>query len=175
MRVFFRPSLYAPIAALALIVSLAACSPAPAATIDIVGCRPGSQVPDCLGTDVPAVRAAMQPTSTSVPAATASVPPAATPAQAQGGGSVLGTLEIHSVDLGFQPTNLSVEQAGRYTIKFTNDGAIPHDVTFPDGAKLVANPKETKTAEVDVPASGLSFICSIPGHADAGMKGTISV
>ena len=28
---------------------------------------------------------------------------------------------------------------------------------------------------VAVPAEGLSFICSIPGHADAGMTGTISV
>jgi nitrite reductase (NO-forming) len=39
----------------------------------------------------------------------------------------------------------------------------------------LANPKETKSVEVDVPASGLSFICSLPGHADAGMKGAISV
>jgi nitrite reductase (NO-forming) len=31
------------------------------------------------------------------------------------------------------------------------------------------------SAVVSVPAEGLSFICSIPGHADAGMKGTISV
>jgi nitrite reductase (NO-forming) len=101
----------------------------------------------------------------------------ATPANsaAQAGGPTLGTLEIHSVDLGFKPTNLNVEKPGRYTIKLTNDGVIPHDVTFPDGTKLAANPKETKSADVDVPASGLSFICSVPGHADAGMKGAISV
>lgn len=97
----------------------------------------------------------------------------ATPAQ-QGTG-VLGTLEVHSIDLGFKPTNLNVEKPGRYTIKFVNDGVIMHDLTFPNGAKIVANPKETKTIDVDVPAAGFSFICSVPGHADAGMKGTISV
>lgn len=104
-------------------------------------------------------------------------PPANAPAQpaGQAEGTVLGTLEIQGVDLGFKPTNLNVEKPGRYTIKFTNDGVIPHDVTFPNGLKLVANAKETKTTDVDVPASGLSFICSVPGHADAGMKGVIAV
>jgi nitrite reductase (NO-forming) len=91
------------------------------------------------------------------------------------GGATLGTLEIHSIDLGFKPTNLNVEKAGRYTIKFVNDGVILHDVTFPTGAKIEAKAHETKTVDVDVPASGLTFLCSIPGHAEAGMKGAISV
>jgi nitrite reductase (NO-forming) len=90
-------------------------------------------------------------------------------------GAAAGSLEIRGIDIGFQPANLHVEKPGSYSISFTNDGAIPHDVTFPDGTKLVANAKETKTAEVEVPASGLSFICSVPGHAEAGMKGAISV
>jgi nitrite reductase (NO-forming) len=94
---------------------------------------------------------------------------------AQQTGTIPGTLEIHSVDLGFSPTNLNVEKPGRYTIRLTNDGALQHDVTFPNGTKIVAKSKGTASAEVDVPASGLSFICSIPGHADAGMKGAISV
>jgi nitrite reductase (NO-forming) len=92
---------------------------------------------------------------------------------AQGG--PLGTLEIHSVDLGFTPANLKVDRPGRYTIKLINDGGIPHDITFADGTKIAANSKETKTIDVDVPAAGLTFICSIPGHADAGMKGAITV
>jgi nitrite reductase (NO-forming) len=87
----------------------------------------------------------------------------------------LGILEIHSVDLGFKPSTISVERPGRYTVKLINDGVMQHDITFPNGTKLTANANETKTADVDVPAAGLSFICSIPGHADAGMKGTITV
>jgi nitrite reductase (NO-forming) len=99
--------------------------------------------------------------------------PADTPAQPAS--AAAGSIAIHVVDIGFQPVNLHVEQPGRHVISFTNDGAILHDLTFADGTQLVANPQETKTAEVDVPASGLSFICSVPGHADAGMKGAISV
>ena len=86
-----------------------------------------------------------------------------------------GTIEIHAFDLGFKPNAVTFEKPGRYTIKLVNDGAIPHDIAFPDGAKVVANSKETKTLDIDVPAAGTTFICSIPGHAEAGMKGTITV
>jgi nitrite reductase (NO-forming) len=77
--------------------------------------------------------------------------------------------------MGFKPTALTVDQPGRYTIKLVNDGVIPHDIKFPDGTKVVANAGETKTVDVDVPTEGLIFICSIPGHEQAGMKGTIKV
>lgn len=89
--------------------------------------------------------------------------------------AVLGTLEIHSVEMGFKPATLHVAQPGRYTIKLINDGMIPHDIAFPHGTKVVANAGETKTIDVDIPAGGLSFICSVPGHAQAGMKGEITV
>lgn len=89
--------------------------------------------------------------------------------------TVLGVLEIHSFDLGFKPATLEVAAAGRYTVKLVNDGTIAHDITFPDGAKITAQAGQTQSLDVDVPATGLTFICSIPGHEQAGMKGTISV
>ena len=95
-----------------------------------------------------------------------------------GGGQVLGNLEISSVDsvdLGFDPEELVVDTAGAYEVRLTNDGAIPHDITFPDGQKAVAVSGESASVVVQVPADGLHFICSIPGHADAGMKGKIMV
>lgn len=170
--------LFALIAISALVLSLAACSQKPVATIDPLNCRPGAQVGDCVGAAQAQSATIAQGQSAAAAqgqSATIAQGQNTAVAQGQGGGGSLGTLEIHSVDLGFQPTNLNVEKPGRYTIKFVNDGAIMHDVTFPDGMKIVANSKETKTADIDVPAGGLSFICSIPGHADAGMKGTIAV
>jgi len=103
---------------------------------------------------------------------------AATPAASQGpttSGEVLGTLEVDAIDLAFKPGDLSVPKAGKYEVKLANTGAIPHDITFADGTTMLANPGETKTITVDVPDAGVTFICSIPGHADAGMKGSIKV
>jgi nitrite reductase (NO-forming) len=89
--------------------------------------------------------------------------------------NTLGTLEFYSFEMGFRPSTLEVAQAGRYTIKLINEGVLPHDITFPDGTAIVAQAGETVTGEVDIPAEGLSFICAVPGHEQAGMVGTITV
>ncbi len=99
---------------------------------------------------------------------------AATPASAATGES-LGTLKITAIDLGFTPKDLQVPKAGTYEVQLTNTGAIPHDITFPDGKTALAKAGETASIKVNVPAGGLTFICAIPGHADAGMKGAITV
>ena len=101
--------------------------------------------------------------------------PGATADPGSASGDVLGALEVTAVDLGFTPATLSVATPGKYEVKLANTGSIIHDITFPDGTKISAESGETASAVVDVPANGLAFLCSIPGHKDAGMVGTISV
>jgi nitrite reductase (NO-forming) len=109
--------------------------------------------------------------STTVAAAAAAAPSMA----AAAGASVAGTLTVTAFDLGFKPASLSVPSAGRYEIKLDNTGATAHDITFPDGTRIAADAGATATGEVDVPATGLTFLCAIPGHAAAGMQGSITV
>jgi len=136
-------------------------------TVGLAGCG-GAADPQWTYAPAPTGDVAVgQPTT-----APASQAPAASRAPS---GGVLGTLEVTGVDLGFEPANMIVDTAGDYEVKLVNTGSILHDITFPDGTTIQANAGETASAVVAVPAGGLSFICSIPGHADAGMKGTISV
>jgi nitrite reductase (NO-forming) len=110
---------------------------------------------------------------TPAPVAAASGAPGAAPeSHAPAAG---GALEIDAFDMGFEPKALTVPAAGTYEVTLTNSGTIPHDITFPDGEQAVANSGEEATLEVAVPETGLTFICSIPGHEQAGMTGTISV
>jgi nitrite reductase (NO-forming) len=97
------------------------------------------------------------------------------PAVAENAAKPVGVIELHATELAFDNMMPEVAAAGRYTIKLVNDGKTPHDVTFPDGTSAAAGPGETATVDVDVPADGIDFICSIPGHAEAGMKGMIMV
>ena len=103
----------------------------------------------------------------------------ASPAASDGqtaGGVVLGTLELNSVDLLFQPAALTVPKAGAYEVKLTNNGALQHDITFADGTTSgLVDPGQTKSIMVAVPDAGITFICSVPGHAAAGMKGGITI
>ncbi len=100
-----------------------------------------------------------QPNATSAPAVAAAA----------------GELRIEAFDLGFKPAAVTVPAAGTYTVTFANTGSTAHDLTFADGTKLVADAGQSTTAEVAIPAGGLAFICSIPGHAQAGMTGQVSV
>jgi nitrite reductase (NO-forming) len=136
-------------------------------TVSLAGCG-GAADPQWTYAPAPSGGVAVgQPTT-----APASQEPA--PSQAPSG-DVLGTLEVTGFDLGFEPAGLIVDTAGDYEVKLVNTGTILHDITFPDGTTVQARAGETASAVVAVPADGLSFICSIPGHADAGMKGTISI
>ncbi len=97
------------------------------------------------------------------------------PAPTEPGPASATTLEIEAFDLGFTPSELTVQAAGRYAVMLMNTGQVAHDITFPGGEQAIAEPGASATVEVDVPAEGLSFLCSIPGHAQAGMTGTIAV
>jgi nitrite reductase (NO-forming) len=90
--------------------------------------------------------------------------------------ATIGTIEIEAFDLGFTPGAISVDAPGRYAVTLTNTGAIPHDVTFLDGSTTgLVDPGESGTVEVDVPAGGLTFLCSVPGHSQAGMEGAVTI
>jgi nitrite reductase (NO-forming) len=153
---------------IAIALAVAACTPASAGRAWTFPPVPSIEPAPA----APVASAPAAPAGTTSPAApTASTSPAAPAAS----GDVLGSLEITAVDLGFQPTNLTVDAPGTYEFTLKNSGTIVHDLTFPDGTKISAQSGESATGTVAIPAEGISFLCSIPGHADAGMKGAVTV
>jgi manganese oxidase len=98
----------------------------------------------------------------------------AQPSQAAAEGPI-GEITITAFDLGFDPAMTHVAAPGTYTVTFVNDGGTYHDLTFADGTVIGAEAHESATGEVTIPADGITFICSVPGHADAGMRGDVMV
>jgi nitrite reductase (NO-forming) len=105
------------------------------------------------------------------------MPGMSAPAVAAGGPSIAagGEIAIDAFDLGFKPAAVAVAAAGTYPVTFHNTGSALHDLTFADGTKLSADAGATVKGTVNVPAAGLGFLCSVPGHAAAGMTGTVAV
>ncbi len=87
----------------------------------------------------------------------------------------IGEITITAFDLGFEPAMAHVSSPGTYSVTFVNDGGTYHDLTFADGTVIGAEAHESATGEVTIPADGITFICSVPGHADAGMTGDVMV
>jgi plastocyanin len=90
-------------------------------------------------------------------------------------------VDIKSLDtLKFDPATVTVKSGTPVRVTIINSGALEHDwvVDNLDGKKLSADakPKTNATAEFTPTAAGTyEFYCSIPGHREAGMKGTLTV
>jgi len=105
--------------------------------------------------------------------------PTRTEAQGGTGGNKLALSADPSGALKFNKDQLNAN-AGNITIAFVNESSTPHDVTVDgDGKELGATKEITKsTAKLDlegVKAGSYTFFCSVPGHEQAGMKGTLTV
>jgi len=69
--------------------------------------------------------------------------------------------------------------AGRMKLVFLNRSTIKHNVNIESGenelGKTATIGRGTTTAFVTLKAGKYNFYCSVPGHEDAGMHGTLIV
>jgi len=80
--------------------------------------------------------------------------------------------------LSFDTKQLSAK-AGTVTISFTNNAPLEHNVTIAKGASVLgATPtfiRGSKPLTLKLAPGKYTFYCSVPGHRQAGMEGTLSV
>ena len=105
-------------------------------------------------------------------------------AQAAPAAPVAAEVKVVATDLKFTPPTIQAKVGQPIKIVLENKGAIEHDIAFPTikadkpgpSLKAVAKPGQTATLEFTPTAKGTyEYICTIPGHKEAGMKGTITV
>jgi glucose/arabinose dehydrogenase/plastocyanin len=83
---------------------------------------------------------------------------------------------ITAVDIAWEPSDVTIPADTDVTIQVPNAGAALHTFVIVDqGIKLEIAPGETQEVSVNLPAGTYEFICDVPGHAEAGMVGTITV
>jgi uncharacterized cupredoxin-like copper-binding protein len=65
---------------------------------------------------------------------------------------------------------------GKVTFKLVNKGSVPHDFKIAGKKSPMVSPKKTKLFVVTLTKKGkIAYICTVPGHAAAGMKGKLTV
>src|SRR6266568_5761772 len=116
----------------------------------------------------------------SVPIVMAPKPVAVTPGASSqptlsGASSVPTSVSITASEFKFTPSTIQVSVGQKVTLTLQNTGVVEHDVTFPGaGFSLLARADQTVTGDFTFDKPGVfDFFCSIPGHKDAGMKGTL--
>ena len=91
-----------------------------------------------------------------------------------------GTLQLAAspTDLAFDKTSLT-SKPGKVTIDFGNPAALEHNVAIDQDGNEIATSEtlsEGKTSvSADLAPGTYTFLCTVPGHAEAGMEGTLTV
>jgi plastocyanin len=122
--------------------------------------------------------AAAAPTTSSAAAPTTSSATSTTAAPAAGASSV--SLEANKEgQLEYNTKSLSAK-AGKVTVDFTNAAPLAHNVNIESssGATVGSTPTFTggsKKLTVTLKPGTYKFFCSVPGHRQAGMEGTLTV
>jgi plastocyanin len=124
-------------------------------------------------------------TTTSTPAATTSSSSSASSSSSPSSGSssakttVLALAASPSGALKYDKSSLAAG-AGKITIDFTNKSPLPHDVVIADSSGKIFGRTPVITGKmvpvtVDLQAGTYTYYCSVPGHRQAGMQGTLTV
>jgi outer membrane protein assembly factor BamB len=87
-----------------------------------------------------------------------------------------GAVVIEAFDLGFNPQAVTIPANTDVTLTLSNTGVLAHDLVSDDGGfkiDMTDGGAENSTT-VNLAAGTYTFICSVEGHAAAGMTGTIT-
>jgi plastocyanin len=92
-----------------------------------------------------------------------------------------GTLDIPAVPSGALAYAFKNAEAspGPLTINSVNESSVPHNIALEGGGVNeegeVVQDGGTSTVEVEVQSGEYTFFCSVPGHREGGMEGTLTV
>jgi plastocyanin len=102
------------------------------------------------------------------------------------GGGPSGTAKANAQNVVDVPTDPSGQlaykfksasaKAGKVTLESKNDASVPHNIAIKGGPSgpVVQGGKVSKIT-ADLKPGSYTFYCAVPGHEQAGMKGTLSV
>jgi len=88
-----------------------------------------------------------------------------------------GEVVVEAYDLGFTPNAFTIPANTDVTLTLKNTGVLIHDLVSDAGgfATSALNGGEEESITINLAAGEYAFICSIEGHASAGMVGTVTV
>ncbi len=84
------------------------------------------------------------------------------------------TVNVTAKEFSFTLSKKSVPH-GKVTFKLTNKGKVGHDFAIGGKKTKVIGGGKTTTLTVTLKKGKLAYKCTVPGHAAAGMKGTLKV
>jgi uncharacterized cupredoxin-like copper-binding protein len=86
------------------------------------------------------------------------------------------TTQVKGREFRFTLSSKSVAKPGTVTFNFTNTGTVAHDFKIDGKTTPLVQPGHTAKLVVRFRKAGkFSYLCTVPGHAAAGMRGVFTV
>jgi plastocyanin len=100
------------------------------------------------------------------------------PSQSPSSTAQVQKVTVEGSEYAFTPSTFTLKKGLPAEITFKNTGAFPHNLTIADlnvKTKTI-QPGEQDTIQFTPDKTGqFAFLCTVPGHADKGMKGMLTV
>jgi uncharacterized cupredoxin-like copper-binding protein len=89
-------------------------------------------------------------------------------------GTTAATVSVTATEFSFKLSKASVPH-GKVVFTVANRGKVAHDFSISGKTSSLVAPGKSTTLTVTLAAGKLLYICTVPGHAAAGMKGNLIV
>jgi uncharacterized cupredoxin-like copper-binding protein len=94
---------------------------------------------------------------------------------ALGGSGATKRVTITASEFKFKPARLTAKAGTTLVITLVNRGTVRHDLKLAGKKTRLLAPGQRATLRVKAKAGRYRFICTVPGHASQGMRGTLTV
>jgi len=111
------------------------------------------------------------PPAAGTPGASPEASPSASPVAGE------GDVTIVMVDIAFEPAEFTIAADTDVVVSLHNEGVLEHNFVIDEldiATELVPGGGST-TVTINAPAGTYEYYCSVPGHREAGMVGTLTV
>ena len=86
------------------------------------------------------------------------------------------TISVSGKEFSFHLSKTSISKPGTVTFSFRNAGTTEHDFAIGGKKTALIGPGKTARLTVTFHKKGrFKYLCTVPGHAQAGMKGVFTV
>ena len=86
------------------------------------------------------------------------------------------SINVSGKEFSFKLSSKSIARPGTVTFSFKNAGHMLHDFKIAGKKTPLIKPGKTAKLTVSFKKKGkYAYLCTVPGHAQAGMKGTFTV
>lgn len=94
-----------------------------------------------------------------------------------GNGNGNGSTTVEAPGMSFDPDSISIAEGEDHEITLDNTDGQPHTFTIDDlDFNIEADGGESESATLSAPEAGeYEFYCTVPGHAESGQVGTLTV